>query len=141
MTAATAGEMERPPLTHTVKLEEGEHTVKMSYGLFQDLQRLIPDTAAIVDTVIADPFTRDYIQRRCMTDTKKMVKDMEAELVDPETLGLSDPDEINALLQWAVGHLLYFFATSAGGLKQLSAQLAQKLTLGQPAPSMSGSEA
>jgi hypothetical protein len=138
MTAVTAGGMERPPLTCTVKLEdETEYTVKMSYGLQQDIQRVVPDPAGIVDTIAGDPYARDYILRRCMTPEKKLIKD-EAELKPAEDIGLDDPDEINKLLQWATGHLLYFFAISAGGLKQLSEQLASKLE-DRPAPSTPGS--
>lgn len=139
MTAVSAGALQRPSLTHTVKLEnDAEKTVKMSYGLFQDLQRLVPDAAMLVDTIAADPNTRDYLIRRCLTDTKKFVTNWD-DLADAETLGLDDPDEINGLLQWVTGHLLYFFGISAGGLKQLSALLAQKLS-DQPAPSTPGSE-
>lgn len=138
MTAATAGGAIRPPLTLTVTLEdETEYTIKMSYGLFNDLQRTIPDAAAVVDTMLADPYTRDYIIRRCMSPVKKMVKDPEKELLPVEEIGLDDPDQIDKLLQWVTGHLLYFFATSAGGLKLLSEQFKQQV---QPAPSTSGSQ-
>jgi hypothetical protein len=139
MTAATAGALERPPLTCAVTLEDGtEYKVKFTYGLFQDLQRLVPDAAVLVDTIAADPHTRDYVIRRCMTPEKKIITDWEL-LKPAEDLGLDDPDQINELLQWATGHLLYFFAISAGGLKQLSSLLAQKLG-DQPAPSTSGSQ-
>lgn len=139
MTAVAAGDVKRPPLTCTVKLEDGsDYTVKMSYGLFQDMQRVVPDPAAIVDTICSDPYTRDYILRRCLTDEKRIIKD-EAELKAAEDMGLDDPDQMDILLQWATGHLLYFFATSAGGLKQLGALLAQKLQ-DQPALSTPGSK-
>jgi hypothetical protein len=47
----------------------------MSYGLFQDLQRLVPDAGQIVDTIAADP-TRDYIIRRCLTAEKKIITEL-----------------------------------------------------------------
>lgn len=133
----------RPPLSITLRLEdETEYTVKMSYGLFQDLQRMVPDTAAIVDTILADPFAREYCLRRAMTPTKKIIADAEKELIPAEDVKLDDPDEINKLLQWIVGHLLYFFATSAGGLKQLSVlfKALDTSTQDQPAPSTPGSQ-
>jgi hypothetical protein len=138
VTAATAGGLTRPPLSCTVKLEEGaEYTVKLSYGLFNDLQRTVPDAAAVVDTMLSDPYTRDYIVRRCMTPIKKMVKDIETELLPVDEIGVDDPDEIDKLLQWVTGHLLYFFAISAGGLKQLSEQFKAAVP---SAPSSSGSQ-
>jgi hypothetical protein len=138
MTAATAAGFTRPPLTCTVKLEDGEdYTVKLSYGLFNDLQRTVPDPAAVIDTVLSDPYTRDYIVRRCMTPIKKMVKDIETELKPVDEIGLDDPDQVDKLLQWVTGHLLYFFATSAGGLKQLSEQFK---AAAPSAPSNNGSQ-
>jgi hypothetical protein len=122
-------------------LEDGsEHTIKMSYGLFNDLQRTIPDAAAVVDTMLADPYTRDYVVRRCMSPLKKMIKDVE-ELPAIEDVGLDDPDQVDKILQWVTGHMLYFFATSAGGLKQLSDQFKVKMEQVLPAPSIAGSPA
>lgn len=143
MTAATARGLERPPLTLDVKLESGDdHKIKLSYGLFQDLQRLIPDPASIVDTVTSDPYTRDYVIRRCMTPLKKMVTKIDEELIPAEEMPIDDPDELDKILQWVVGHMLYFFATSAGGLKQLGEVFQDNLSLTTvpPAPSTAGSE-
>lgn len=136
--------LERPPLTLTVKLEESEASIKMSYGLFNDLQRMISDPAALVETIMGDPYVRDYAVRRCLTPTKKMVTNPDEELVPVEKIGLDDPAEIDKLLQWVAGHMLYFFATSAGGLKRLGE--AFKGTLNPdaealPAPSTIGSPA
>jgi hypothetical protein len=136
--------IERPPLTVTVKQDDDtEHTIKLTYGLFQDLQRLIPDPAAIVQTITTDPYTRDYAVRRCMTPTKKMITDPENELIPADEMPIDDPDEIDKILQWVVGHMLYFFATSAGGLKQLGELFKGTLSLpeeDQPAPSTTGSQ-
>lgn len=142
MTAATAGGVTRPPLTVTVQLsdeEQTEKTIKLTYGLFQDLQRQIPDPGALVDTILAEPFTRDYILRRCMTDTKKMVQDPDKELISAEDCLLDDPEQMDKLLKWVVGHMLYFFATSAAGLKQLSEVFANLNEAPSP-PSTSGSK-
>jgi hypothetical protein len=143
MTAATAHGIERPALKVSVKLEDDtEYEIKMTYGLFNDLQRATPDPMTVLDTVTADPYTRDYIIRRCMTPTKKMVTEPDKELKPVDEIGLDDPDEIDKLLQWVVGHMLYFFATSAGGLKRLGEAFKGTLTEAsdQPAPSTSGSE-
>lgn len=139
MTAVVANGVSRPPLTCTVKLEDGaEHTVKMSYGLHQDLQRLIPDPLAIAQILTADPVTRDYLIRRCMTETKKIITNFD-ELKPAEDIGLDDPDEVDKLLQWVVGHILYFFATSAGGITRLAEHFKAALKPDQLAPSTDGS--
>jgi hypothetical protein len=41
---------------------------------------------------------------------------------------------MNKLLQWATGHLLYFFGISAGGLKQLSRAIGQQAGPGPTRP-------
>lgn len=141
MTAATAGGIQRPPLSETVKLEDGsEKTIKLSYGLFQDLQRTIPEPSVLIDVITADPFTRDYILRRCLTDTKKLITNPDEELISAEDCGLDDPDEMDKLLKWVAGHMLYFFATSAGGLKQLGELFKEMNAVTPSAPSMSGSQ-
>lgn len=142
MTAATAGGFERPPLKHTVKLDGGgELEIKMSYGLFNDLQRTTPDPAAVLDTMLADPYTRDYVIRRCLTQSNKMITDPDKDLIPPEEVDLADPDEIEKLLSWVSGHLLYFFAISAGGLRRLGEAFKANLNpeQDQSAPSTSGS--
>jgi len=143
MTAATAQGIQRPPLTVTVKQEDGtEKTIKLTYGLHQDLQRLVPDPASLIETITSDPYTRDYVIRRCLTDSKKIITKPDEELIPAENVQIDDPDEIDKILQWVAGHMLYFFATSAGGLKQLGeifrAQFAPSTD--QPDPSTTGSE-
>lgn len=112
--------IERPPLTIELELDDGgTREIKMVYGLFNDLQRAIQDPSVIIETVMSDPYTRDYVFRRCLTDTKKAIKD-ESELIAEEDMPIGDPEQLDKLLQWVAGHLLYFFATSAGGLKRLA---------------------
>jgi hypothetical protein len=129
---------QRPPLKITLKLEDGEEReIKWTYGLSQDIQRVTPDAASILDVIAGDPGTREYIMRRCLTPIRKMIKDLD-ELVDD--VPLDDPDEQNKLLQWVTEHLLYFFATSAGGLKTLGEAFSQRLkAFAPPEPSSPGS--
>lgn len=132
-------QMERPPLTHTVKLEDGvEKEIKMSYGLFQDLQRVTPDPGAIVEVITMDAPARDYMIRRALTDSRKMIT-KEEDLIPMEDCGLDDPTEIAGLLKWISGHLLYFFATAAGDLKKVAEVMQAKLGNLQPQPSSAGS--
>lgn len=129
----------RPPLKITVKLDEGEHTVHMTYGLFSDMQRVCPDPGVVLEAGLTDPFARDYLIRRCMTESKKMISD-EKELIAPEDMNLSDPDEIEKLLAWVTGHLLYFFARSAKGLADLGQKFKSQMEKTPVAPSKTGSE-
>jgi hypothetical protein len=135
-------ELKRPDLKIALVGEDGETVeVKMTYGLFNDLQRTVPDAGNIVSIISSDPFTRDYLLRRCLTPVRKIITD-DSELIPAEDVTIDNPDEIDKLMQWVAGHLLYFFATSAGGLRQLGEAFKGKLQLpDQPAPSSNGSKA
>lgn len=115
----------RPPTTHTVVLDDEDGTevkIKMTYGLFQDLQRMMPDPGQAAEVLLDEPDRRDYILRRCFTPSKKIIVDFEADLIDAEEIELIDPEKINGVLEWVLGHLLHFFASSAGTLKRLNEQ-------------------
>lgn len=99
--------MERPDLTCTV----ANRTVKWTYGLSTDIQRLIPDVESAI-AMLARPELTDYVLRRCLTDKKGFVKE-EADLIDPEELEELEPDDVLLVLEWVQAHLLYFFGTSA----------------------------
>lgn len=95
------------------KLNE-DRSIKMTYGLLMDLQRLLPDATQAMALVLADPYTQDYIIRRVLTDKSGTVTKTE-ELIDAEDVDL-DPEQISNLLDWVVQHILHFFAQRAGNL-------------------------
>lgn len=136
-------ELKRPPLTHTVQLEDKKSIeIKLSYGLFNDLQRVCPDPGTLMEAGLGDPFARDFIVRRCFTDTKKTITD-EKDMTNQEDIPIEDPEEVEKLISWVVGHLLYFFARSAEKLRLMGQEF--QATLGplpdQPLPSNDGSPA
>lgn len=124
---------ERPPLTITL----GEKTYKMTYGLQMDIHRLVPDPTQVISLMTTDPYLRDYIIRRVLTDSPKMIQD-DDDLIPAEEVDLSS-DEIVEILDWVGGHVLSFFLQSA----QAAANLGRKYQdqLGQLMPTSGGSEA
>lgn len=134
--------MQRPALNLKITTDSGEErTVKMSYGLFNDLQRVVPDPSAVIDIVSRDPISRDYLVRRVFTDKKGMVT-KEEELISPENMPVDDPVEIEKVLIWVTEHLMYFFGTSAGRLKKMGQEfrVAVGETEAPSAPSTGGSQ-
>jgi len=125
--------MDRPKLTHKV----GDIEIKMTYGLSQDLQRVVPDPTNVMNAVLVDPFVRDYLVRRALTPTKGAVTD-ESELIAIDDVDLT-PDEIVELLTWIAGHLLHFFAQSAEQMGKLGRAFEKMIP--QPNPSTDGSPA
>lgn len=117
----------RPPLTINV----GGRTIKMTYGLEMDLRRLLPDPVTAMQMVLNDPFTQDYVIRRCLTPKNKMLK--QEELTEEEVdLDLEDTER---LILWAVEHVLHFFAKRAAAM----AELGSKFQTGLPNRSTPGS--
>ena len=107
---------DRPPLTIT--LTTGQK-IKMTYGLEMDLRRLLPEPGAAMQLVLTDPFTQDFVIRRCLSTEKKMIEDLK-EL--PEVEAELEPDDIDNILMWAVNHVLYFFMKRALNMRGLGEQ-------------------
>ena len=126
--------MERPP----IELEVFGKKIKWTYGLSNDIQRLVPDPGAAMNSMLQEPYTRDYIIRRVLTEKKGVIKD-EAELIGYEEIDELESDDIVKLLDWVTGHLLYFFVSSAESIRRQGE--AFKAALPQSDPSNSGSPA
>jgi hypothetical protein len=119
--------IEKPAL----EIQLGDKTIKMTYGLELDLMRLLPDPAQALNLIMRDPFTQDYLVRRCLTNkTMMIVKD--EELVQEVDL---TSEEVEKLLTWVTDHALYFFVKRATALGTLAARYETVL----PLPSTIGS--
>ncbi len=121
---------ERPAL----RCDLGARDVKMTYGLEMDLRRLMPDAPTAIALVMRDPYTQDYIIRRCLTDAKKIITKDE-DLIAVNEVDLTS-DEVEKLLMWATEHVLYFFVTRAKSMEKVAARYQTAL----PTPSEIGSE-
>lgn len=132
--------MQRPDLKIEICVGEDSRSIRWTYGLSQDIQRLVPDFGAAVSDIVGDPNVRDYIVRRCLTDKKGVVKS-EDELVDFEEIDELDPEEVVKLLEWVGAHLLYFFASSAANMRRQAAEFSSELGLSSPSTSGSADSA
>lgn len=111
--------MKRPELKLKVMLGDQEREIKWTYGLSNDIQRLVPDAGAAISDIVSQPYIRDYIVRRALTDKKGFVE-KEEELIAPEEIDDLDPDDVAKILDWVSEHLLYFFGNSAGSMSRLA---------------------
>lgn len=128
--------MERPDLRVEYKLGDETKTVRWTYGLSNDVQRLIPTIEECLSSYIHRPEIRDYVLRRSLTEKKGFVKS-EDDLIDPELIDEIEPDEVLKILEWVQAHLMYFFGNSAE-FTHLRAQ-EFKETLDRLSPSIGGS--
>lgn len=120
----------KPPLT----IKVGDQTIKMTYGLQMDLQKMIPDSGQIVAMLTDDPFIRDIVIRRVLTPADHPVTDDDS-LIGADKIEI-DADTALAILDWVSEHLLYFFVKSAGQAARLAN--GYKDQMGQLQHSMSG---
>jgi hypothetical protein len=124
-------DMPRPELFFTFPPETGKAPLKMTYGLEMDIRRMLPDPQTAMALLMNDPFTQDYVIRRCLTDKNQIITDPEADLIKPDQVDL-DGEVIERMLMWAAEHALYFFAKRTTGLANLSVQFQAMM----PAPSV-----
>lgn len=132
ITVEEAANLPRPDLR--IKINE-DTSVKMSYGLLMDLQRLLPNPAAALELVMVDAYTQDYVVRRVMTPTTGTIMQIE-DLIPSEEIDL-DPEKVEEILSWVVQHILHFFARRAVDLAKtgelFKTALPSLFTTGSPA--------
>lgn len=133
----TQPKMTRPDLKIEIAIGEETRTVKYTYGLANDIQRLVPDFGSVISDIIGDPGIRDYIVRRALTDKKGVVTN-EDQLISFEELDDIDPDEVLRLLDWISSHLCHFFMNSAANIRRQATAFSSELGLSNP--STTGSE-
>lgn len=133
-------ETKKPDLFFHFPPETGREPLKMSYGLEMDIRRMLPDPQTALQLLLADPYTQDYVIRRCLTDVKKLVTKPEEELIPLDEINL-DSDTTEALLMWAAEHAIYFFVKRTAGLAKLGVQFEKILPKPQPQQSSAGSAA
>lgn len=130
--------LDKPDLRFEFPPEADRAPLKMTYGLEMDIRRMLPDPETAMHLMLSDPFTQDYVIRRCLTPLNKIITDPEKELIPAEEVNL-DGDTTEALLMWAAQHAIYFFAKRTAGLANLGVQFHELMKAQQP-PSSDGSE-
>jgi hypothetical protein len=116
---------DKPALDITVKLNGEDKTIKMVYGMEMDIRRLLPNPTDAMQLALMDQFTQDYLVRRVLTDSKKMISNVDA-LIPAEDVDISTED-VERIIQWVLDHLLYFFAKRTAGMAQLGVRFKQQL--------------
>lgn len=96
--------------TPTYIIPSSEHELKMSYGMFNDIMRLVGDVQNASTILITDSMTRDLIVRRLFTDTKKALEKTE-DLVDSFEIEIL-PSELDGIMAWVVDHITHFLLST-----------------------------
>ena len=103
-------DLPKPSKTFDLTINGEKNTISMTYGLFNEIMKVVPNPGKITDLVVNDPYLRDYVIRRMLTGNKVVEKD--EDLVDPFDLDI-DLDDLDDLVAWVAEHVLHFFMKSA----------------------------
>lgn len=126
-----------PSRLFEIKVNGETRELKMSFALFQELMRVIPDPENIAGIVLQDFDLREYLVRRVLTGNKRVREDADLfDLFENEV----DDDDLDDLVLWVVDHILHFFTTTAEKSKNIGLKYESRMkALTQSAPSQTGS--
>lgn len=98
-------------IPNKVLVTEDGTELLMSYGMFQDIMRLIGANEDAVDLLINDAEVRNYVICRLFTDLKRPIETLE-ELINPYDIPLS-PLELDSVIAWVSDHVLHFTVSTS----------------------------
>jgi hypothetical protein len=128
-------DLPRPDRTYKMKVDGEVKTITMSYGLFNEIMRVVPSPENITDLIIKDPYLRDYVIRRMLTPGR-IEKD--EDMVDSFDLDI-DIEDLDGLVGWVGEHVLHFFMKSGAKMLAVSEKYQETIaTLTQSSQSLPG---
>jgi hypothetical protein len=95
--------------TITIKFNNEDRDIFMSFGLLNDLTKLVSDPSE-VPRILLDPDLRDAVLKELLAERKRSGKILK-ELPDVEDIDAS-PEDIEKLLDWTMEHVISFFVRS-----------------------------
>lgn len=119
-----------PNPTYTV--ESTGQELRMSYGMFNDVMRIIGHTQDLSVVLITDPMVRDLVIRRLFTDNKKAI-DKEVDLInsfDIEAL----PSELDGILAWVADHASHFLVSTGRTMQGVLEKYQDQIPKTDPVP-------
>jgi hypothetical protein len=90
----------------TFEVKSSGKELKMSYGMYNDIMRLIGNPEDATQLLVRDAMTRDLVIRRLFTDNNKSVEKTE-ELIDSYEIDIQ-PSELDGVVAWVADHVAYF---------------------------------
>lgn len=97
-----------PNPTYTV-VSSGKE-LRMSYGMFNDIMRLIGNPQDASQLLMTDSMTRDLVIRRLYTETPKSIEKTE-DLIDSFEIDIL-PSEIDGIVAWVADHTAHFLVST-----------------------------
>jgi len=104
-----------PEPTYTVPSTSKE--LRMSYGMFSDIMRLVGNAQDVTMSLINDSISRDLVLRRLFTDTKKALTSTD-DLIDSFEIEIL-PTEIDGIIAWVADHASYFMLSTGNAMGEV----------------------
>lgn len=97
----------------------------MSYGMFNDIMRLLGSGQDVAVLLLSDPGTRDLVIRRLFTDTNKSLDKFE-DLIDSFEVDIL-PEEMDGILAWVADHATRFLLSTGKAMKTVAEKYQDQL--------------
>ena len=130
--------MANPPSTPS--LPSGTYTVpstgkelRMSYGMFNDIMRLIGNQQDVALLLLTDAGTRDLVIRRLFTENNKAIDKFD-ELIDSFEIPIL-PEEMDGILAWVADHATRFLLSTGKALGKVAEKYQTEESKPENAPS------
>lgn len=118
MPKANTEELPVLPETFTVKVNEEDRDIFMSFGLLNELTTIVGDPGAAA-AITMNPDMRNKILTAALAKRKKSGKIEETVDIDDLDISIND---VEALLDWVSGHVMSFFVRSLRKVAAVNAQ-------------------
>lgn len=109
----------------TYKIPSNERELRMSYGMFNDIMRLIGNPQDATQLLITDSVTRDLVIRRLFTENNKSIDKVE-DLIDSFEIDIL-PTEIDGICGWVADHCAHFLLSTGKAMLNLETKYKDEL--------------
>lgn len=113
-----------PSPTYTI--ESSGQELRMSYGMFNDIMRLIGNPQDASSLLITDSGTRDLVIRRLFTDNKKALDKIDEDLIDSFEIDIL-PSEIDGIVGWVADHCAHFLISMGNQMTTVAEKYQEQL--------------
>lgn len=119
-------------------IESNGKELRMSYGMFNDIMRIVGNTPDASTIMITDPMARDLVIRRLFTDNNKTI-DKTEDLIDPFDIEVL-PSELDGILAWVADHVSHFFVSTGRTMQGVLEKYQNQLPKADPEKENQSSE-
>lgn len=116
----------------TYKIESSDRELRMSYGMFNDIMRIIGHSEDLSIVLITDPMVRDLVIRRLFTDTKQSVN-KEEDLINAFDIEVL-PSELDGVLSWVADHASHFMLSTGRAMRGILEKYQDQIPQPDPVP-------